>query len=880
MAPFRALTRGLRALLLRRSSQQDLADEVAHYLEQDVEDRMRAGLSREAALRQARLDSGGALGVQEAVRSSGWEHGVETLLADLRLGLRKLRAAPGFTCITVLTLALGVGATTAIFSAVHPILLAALPYPDAGRIVALSDKLQDGSRADVTFGSFSEIAARSRSIEALAVYKAWQPTLAGLGEPERLEGQQVSWTYFGILGIGPARGQDFQSAQDRLNAPSVAILSDGLWRRRFGADPALIGKNITLNGVPVTVVGIMPRGFENVTTPMAQIWRPLQYDMSLGSAWGHHLKMLGRLRPGSSIAQATSEIQQIAARPLPEFARPAWANLQNGLIIHSLQGEVSGGIRGALLVVLGAALLVLLIACVNVTNLLLGRGVRRRGEFALRTALGAGQGRLVRQVLTESLLLALLGGTAGVAVASLGVRALVALSPPGLPRLGSVSVHGSVLLFALGLVIATALGFGLFPALQASAADPQGELSLATLRSTGGPHRARGALVVVETALAVVLLVSSGLLLRSLTRLFAVQPGFAGSQLLTLQVQTSGPRYAQNAATLAFFARALDAVRQVPGVASAAFTSQLPLSGETDLYGVHFEPSVADDPGEIRGTYRYAVSDGYVEAMGIPLKRGRLLTAADRGDAPPVALISESLARRRLAGRNPLGQQLRIGTAGPYTVVGVVGDVKQASLAFDTPDAVYLPEAQWRFADNVMSLVVRMRPGQKAARLVPQLLEAIWATDRDQPIVRVAMMDQLVAAGAAERRFAVVLIGAFALTALLLAAAGIYGVLAGSVAERTRELGIRAALGASQGGLLTLVIRQGMTLTLLGAGLGVLGALAATRVLTTMLFGISRLDVVTYVGGVVLLAAVALVACGLPAFRASRLDPAGVLRSE
>jgi predicted permease len=549
------------------------------------------------------------------------------------------------------------------------------------------------------------------------------------------------------------------------------------------------------------------------------------------------------------------------------------------LSVHSLQGEVSGGIRGALLVLLGAALLVLLIACVNVTNLLLGRGVRRRGEFALRTALGAGQGRLVRQVLTESLLLALLGGAAGVAVASLGVRALVALSPPGLPRLGSVSVHGSVLLFALGLVLATALGFGLFPALQA-AADPQGELSLATLRSTGGPHRARGALVVVETALAVVLLVSSGLPLRSLTRLFAVHPGFTGSQLLTLQVQTSGPRYAQNAATLAFFARALDAVRQVPGVAAAAFTSQLPLSGETDLYGVQFEPSVPDDPGEIRGTYRYAVSDGYLEAMGIPLKRGRLLTREDRGDAPPVALISESLARRRLAGKDPLGQQIRIGTAGPYTVVGVVGDVKQQSLAFDTPDAVYLPEEQWRFADNVMSLVVRMRPGQKAATLVPPLREAIWATDRDQPIVRVAMMDELIATGAAERRFAVVLIGAFAVTALLLAAAGIYGVLAGSVAERTRELGIRAALGASQQGLLGLVIRQGMTLTLLGAGLGVLGALAATKVLTTMLFGISRLDLTTYAGGVLLLAAVALVACGLPAWRASRLDPAGVLRSE
>ena len=291
MARWRSVTRGLRALLLRRAAQRDLSDEVAHYLEQDVAERMRGGLPREEALRQARLDSGGASRVQEEVRSAGWEHRIETLLADLRLGLRKLRMAPGFTAVTVLTLALGVGATTAIFSAVNPILLAALPYPDAGRIVALSDKQNDGNRADVTFGSFREIAERSRSFEALAVYKPWQPTLAGggRGEPERLEGQRVSWEFFRVFGVAPARGRDFLNVEDRLRGPSVAILSDGLWRRRFGADPEIIGKDITLDGLPVNIVGIMPKGFENVTAPAVQLWQPLQYDMSLGSAWGHHL---------------------------------------------------------------------------------------------------------------------------------------------------------------------------------------------------------------------------------------------------------------------------------------------------------------------------------------------------------------------------------------------------------------------------------------------------------------------------------------------------------------------------------------------------------------------------------------------------------------
>ncbi|MGH7472094.1 MAG: ABC transporter permease, partial [Longimicrobiales bacterium] len=396
-----------------------------------------------------------------------------------------------------------------------------------------------------------------------------------------------------------------------------------------------------------------------------------------------------------------------------------------------------------------------------------------------------------------------------------------------------------------------------------------------TRRTVSGNQRTRSVLVVAEVALALLLLVGSGLLLRSLQRLFSIDAGFNTSHLLTVQVQTSNQRYSASGAAYQFFTEALEAARRVPGVTAAALTSQLPLSGDSEMYGVHFEPSLALDPGEIRGTFRYAVSPGYLETMGIPLRRGRLLNELDHADAPRVALVSQSLARRRLPGLDPIGQRLRVGSGPLYTVVGVVGDVKQMSLTLNETEAVYVTPAQWRFADNVMSLIVRTRGS--AVALTDAIRQAIWSVDKDQPIVRVATMDELVAATAAERRFALILFQAFALAALMLAAAGIYGLLAGSVAERTREMGVRAALGASRTRILALVLGQGMTLTGLGMLAGVAGALPLSRVLETMLFDVSPLDSITYISGIALLAAVALLACAVPAWRAARVDPARTL---
>jgi predicted permease len=875
---WRQLSRGFRALTRRSAADADITDEVQHYLEQATAAHVARGLSPSDARRAARLELGNVTTVREQVRGYGWENAVDSALADARYAARRLHASAGFTAITVLTLALGIGATTAIWSAVDAVLFRPLPYPDADRIATVWDHASDGSRLDVTFGTLHELEARARSFEAMAAVKAWQPTVTGPAEPERLDGQRVSASYFRAFGVRPALGRDFLPSDDRAGAPSVAILSDALWQRRFGADRTIIGRSITLDDDPLVVIAVMPKGFVSALAPSAEIWTPLQYDMSQGRAWGHHLRMAARLRPGVRMEDAGREIDAIAHNPVAEFPRQPWAALQDGFVISRLQDDVTRGVKPALLAILGAVSLVLLIVCVNVTNLLLARGTQRRGEFAVRTALGASRGRLVRQLLTESLLIAAAGGIIGMVVAAIGVGAIVRLSPPELPRIASIGIDGAAFAFGLGVTTVIGLAFGSIPALQAVRGDPNMDLQRASRRTAGGLRRARSALVVAEVALALLLLVSSGLLLRSIERLFAVSSGFDASGLLTMQVAAAGHRFDADGASYRFFEQALDAARRVPGVRSAAFTSQLPLSGDAELYGVHFKPSVAHDPAEVRGTFRYGVTPGYFETMRIPVRRGRSLDEHDRAGAPLVAVISESMVKRRLQGVDPIGQRLDIGDGPLYTVVGVAGDVKQESLALGASDAVYTTTSQWHYADNVMSLVVRARGD--AASLAPAIRDAIWSVDKDQPIVRVATMDELVASSAASRRFALTLFEAFALAALVLAAAGIYGVLSGSVVERTREMGVRAALGASRGDIVSLVLRQGLRLTGVGVVLGLAAAAVATQALATLLFGVSRLDPVTYVGVVALLAATAVIACAVPAWRAARVDPVTTLRAD
>src|SRR5262245_48790576 len=536
----------------------------------------------------------------------------DEMFQDLRYGVRMLLKAPNFTLTAVFTLALGIGASTAIFSAVNPILFEPLPYPHADRVMMIWYPGADGSRAAQTFGTYRELATRSRSFEALAVMKLWQPTMTGPAEPERFDGQFVSASYFRALGAPPALGRDFDPSDDRLHGPKVVVLSDGLWRRRFGGDPTVIGRQVTLDDNSYTVIGVMPGAFENVLAPSAEIWSLLQYDTSLppvSREWGHHLRKIGRLRPGIGTDQARQELDQLARASVQEFPRQPGSHMERGLIVNSLQDDVTRGVKPALQAILGAVLLMLLIACVNVTNLLLARGAQRRGEFAMRAALGAPRMRMIRQLLTESLLLALIGGAIGMVIAEIGVRALVALSPPGLPRVNAIGVNGAVFAFALGVSALTGVAIGLIPALSASRTDLSAGLKQNSRTAASASQWTRRTLVVAEVALALVLMASAGLLLRSLQRLFAVAPGFDTAQLLTMQVQTYGRRYDDDSVCHRFFAQALDEVRQVPGITAAAFTSQLPLSGDDaalEMYAVQLERALNSDEGV--DAYRYAVT--------------------------------------------------------------------------------------------------------------------------------------------------------------------------------------------------------------------------------------------------------------------------------
>ncbi len=891
MRKLRALWIRFIGLLHSGSGNQDFSAELESHIAMHVEDGPRIGLAPSEARRQALLRLGGAEQVRQAYRERVRLPWLEDLMRDLLYGVRSLSRQKAASAVAVLTLAIGIGASTAIFSAIKPILIDPLPYPHASRLMMLWETGKSGIPSPVTFGTFHGLDQRNRSFDSLAVFKAWQPASAPASQadrPERLDGQRVSANYFRTLGISPFRGRDFQASDDRLRGPNVVILSDKLWRGRFASDAAIVGKQIRLDDALYTVIGVMPREFENVVNTSAEIWAPLQYDPSLpsdGREWGHHLHMVGRLKASISTQQAANELNIVLHSFAQTYAKGynSSGGTPNGIAVHPLQGDLTQGVRPTLLAVLGAVLLVLLIACVNVANLQLARGVQRRAEFAMRSALGAPRSRLARQLLTESLLLAAVGCVLGMAVAEAGVRALLLLSPPGLPRLNSIALDGWVFLFALALTTVIGIAVGLVAAFQASGMDLHTGMRQNSGRTTDGYHRMRHILVVTEVSLAVVLLISAGLLLRSMQRLFAVDPGFEAAHLITMQVQESGHRYDSDAARLQIFQQALDNVRHISGVASAGLTSQLPLSGDQDIYGIEFEKD-RNPLGE--PAFRYAVSPGYLETMHIPLRRGRMLNEHDGAGAPVSVLITESLARREFAGQDPIGQRVRMGPdAGqpnrPWaTIVGVVGNVKQESLALDQEDAFYITTAQWAWIDEVQSLVVRTRAEISPAALVPAIQAAIWSIDKTRPITRVATMNELLAATALERRFVLVLFEAFGLVALVLAAIGIYGILAGSVTERTREIGVRAALGATRADILSLVLRQGMTMTVVGMAIGLCGALAAGRALDAMLFGVTWLDRLTYLGAIVLLLAVSGIACVIPARRAASIDPMEALRNE
>jgi putative ABC transport system permease protein len=805
---------------------------------------------------------------------------MQNTLNDLRFAVRMLARRPGFTVLAVLTLALGIGATTAIFSAVYPIIVAPLPYPHAERVAMVWEREKDGAQDNLGWQTFDDLNRANSSFEAMAAMSFSTVTMTGTDQPELLAGQRVSTPFFSVLGVAPAIGRGFLPQDDVRNTARVIIISNALWRNRFGGDSTLVGRAITLDGNPFTVIGVMPAGFENVVAPGAQYWMPLRYDASLPYACRtcHHLRVVGRLKPGVTEARADREMNAIFANVVRDHSTE-YSSI--GVSIPRLQLDITKGVRPVMFALLGAVSFVLLIACANVTNLLLARGAQRQGEFAIRAALGAKRGRVVRQLLTESLLLAAAGGLGAAMIAQLGVKALIALGPASLPRLSTIAVNGPVLAFGFAITTIVGIAFGLVPAIHASRADLHQGIKRGTRRTAASSRVTRAALVISEVALAIVLLVGSGLLLRSTERVFAVDPGFDASHLLTMQVQAGGKSLPNDTVVRAFYDRALAAVRQEPGVEAAAFTSQLPMSGDFDGQGVAIKAHLAPNPADNPSSFRYGVSDGYFEAMRIPLRKGRLFAAQDVAASPHVAIVNEAFAKKYWPGENPVGQLVTTGDPTKdqwMEVIGVVGDLKQLALSQRESNAIYVPEAQWPNADQAMSLVVRTKGD--AAAIVPAIRRTIWAVNKDQPIVRVATAEMLVEQSEAQRRFALILFEAFAFVALALAAAGIYGVLAGTVTERLGEIGVRAALGASRANILGMIIRQGLGLTALGAAIGIVAALGLSRLMVSLLFDVSPLDPATYIVVTLVLAIVALLACLVPALRAARVDPMETLRTE
>jgi putative ABC transport system permease protein len=876
-------------LFRSRRADADFAAELESSVAMHTDDLIRTGLTPAEARRQALIHLGGAEQARQAHRERATLPGLESMLQDAHFSLRMMAHNPGFTAVAVVTLAIGIGATSAIFSVVKPILIDPLPYPHASRLMLLWEMQKNSVPIPVSFGTFRGLSTQTSSVESLAVSKPWQPAILPATQterPERLDGQRVSADYFRTLGTSPILGRDFVPFDDSFRGPNVAILSDRLWRRRFAADTAILGREVRLDGNLYTVIGVMPGTFENVLAPSAELWAPLQYNPSLpsdGREWGHHLRLVARLQSGVTVQRAQSELTSILHTFAPAYAKgyDSAGGVPDAIAVHPLQGELTQGVRPALLAVLGAVLLLLVIACVNVANLLLARAAQRRAEFAMRSALGAARSRLVRQLLTETLLLSMLGAALGVVVAEAGVRILLVFSPPGLPRLNAIHIDGTVFLFALILTTLVGTAVGFFVTVHATRRDLNTGMRQTSWQISGVHQGIRRALVVAEVSLSVVLLVSAGLLLRSMQRLLAVDPGFDASHLLTMQVQESDYRYDSDAAGLQFRQQALDRVRQLPGVVSAGFTSQLPLSGDQDVYGIQFEK---DNNPRGDSAFRYAVTPGYIETMHIPLLRGRLLNDRDTAGAQVAVLITASLADRKFGGIDPVGQRVRVGPdVGRYdrpwaTIVGVVGNVRQQSLAIGHADAFYISTAQWAWGDDVHSIVVRA--SGPVAPLATPVRESIWSVDRDLPIVRVASFSSLLDTSESQRHFVLVLFGAFALVALALASIGVYGVLSGSVVERTREMGVRAALGATRADLLALIMRQGMVTTSLGLAIGIFGALAAARALASMLFAISCFDGFTYLSAVALLLLVSGIASFIPALRAASTDTMKALRSE
>ena len=872
-------------LFRKERRERELAAEMESHLQMDIEDNLRAGMSSPEARRQALMKLGGIEQTKEIYRDRRGLPLFEILWQDLRFGARMLRKNPGFTAVVALTVALGVGANAAIFSVVDAVLLRPLPYPESDRLVMVWEKVSlpnyHNDENNPSPGNFSEWKNQNTVFENIVAYRNRSFNLTGEGEPMRVEGEQVSAGLFSVLKVNVALGRIFTVEDDQPAGRHVVVISDGLWKSRFGSNVQILGKTISLDGESYTVVGVTPPDF-HFSDPDDQLWVPIALTpQDLANHGSHNLVVTARLKQSVSLAQAQGEMNRIAQR-LTELYPDTNTGVQSNVI--ALREEIAGPVRPVLVALLGAVGFVLLIVCANVANLLLGRASARHREIGIRIALGAGRTRILRQLLTESALLGLLGCAFGLLFARWGILTLKLLSPPHIPRTDEIQINISVLVFSLAISLLAGFIFGVLPALQAARGNVNDSLKEGARESAGGVRlRTRNLLVILETAFGVVVVIGAGLLLRSFLILERVPLGFQPQNVLTFRVIHRGERYSQLAGRTAFYEQAIERIKALPGVKSAAAVSFIPLTNVRASKGFSIEGRIRPAAGQIPMAGYDAVTPGYFGALRIPLRAGRDFSWRDTPQGQRVVIINEAMARAYWPGKDPLGKRIKFGAPDDpfpwWTIAGIVGDIREFDVLTPPRPTLYLPVSQADDSNYVLRDWVVHTSGDPLA-IASSIRTAMREVDLDLPVSRLRSLEQVRNISVAAQRFNLLLFGLFAALALVLAAVGIYGVMAYSVAQRTREIGIRVAIGAQRSEVARLVLGEGARHAALGVLLGLAGASALTRLMTSLLYGVRPTDPLTFACVAILLAAVALAACYIPARRAMRVDPIVALRHE
>jgi predicted permease len=893
MDALRKFLSGVRALFAKRREDAALDEELCDFVEQRAAAKMQTGLTRQQALREARMEMGSMDSVKEKVRAVGWETVFQSLWQDVRFAFRMLRKSPGFTAVAILTLALGIGANTALFSVVNAVLLNPLPYPHPNQLVEVAEHDPPFSESSISYPNFLDWVRDNHTFQTLAAYKPNSFSLTGVGQPQRIQATQVSASFFPLLGVKPAIGRNFTAAEDKRGAAPTVMLSEGLWKTKFGSSSAILGKAITLDGAAYTVVGVVPSNFyfccESTDFHPSDVYTPIGAWTNSGLyRRSSHMGVygVGRLKPSVTLEQARADMDTVA-RAL-SVAYPD-ADSRSGIFLAALKDRWVGGVKPILILLLAAVGFVLLIACVNVANLMLARSTGRSREFAIRAALGASQGRVIRQLLTESILLSIAGGGLGLLLASWGTTAALHALPQALPRANDVGLDARVLLFTLTVCVVVGVLFGLAPALKTSRPDLQETLKEGGRGASGAKYRTQGIFVVAEIALAAVLLISAGLAIRSMVRLWDVNPGFNPHDALGFAVALPAAM-AKEAPDR--FRASLTELRQtiaaVPGVqAVTSDDGAFPFAGDDEVsFWIEGQPK-PPMLSQMDSALFYIVSPDYLKAMQTPLLQGRFFTQQDSAHAPKVAVIDASFAKKYFPNENPIGQIINLPNFGEGTlqaqIIGVVGHVMQFSLESPGPVkiAIYLPVVQLpdsATGEAVAGFFVRTESPHYASAAAIE--SAIEKSNSEEIPFQMESMDDAISDSLASRRFAMILLGVFAALALVLACVGIYGVISYLAAQRTHEIGVRIALGAQRRDVLRLVLGQSARMTLIGIAIGLAAAAALGPALKSLLFGISANDPVTFAAVAILLTLVALAACYIPARRAMKVDPMVALRYE